>query len=55
MSAFFTISAVILIGCGGNGSRNASTDTHQTGNANILVTATSGTVTKSIPLSINVQ
>jgi hypothetical protein len=54
MLAFFALTATMLSGCGGNGG-NGSMSTHQTGTTNILVTATSGTLTKSIPLTINVQ
>jgi hypothetical protein len=50
--AMLALGAVALAGCGG--SSNAPT-THQTGTTNILVTATSGSVTKTTPLTVNFQ
>ncbi len=46
------LGAFALAGCGG--SSNTPT-THQTGTTNILVTATSGSVTKTAPLTVNFQ
>jgi hypothetical protein len=53
MLAVFALTATMLSGCGGNGGSGSTTP--QTGTTNILVTATSGTVTKSIPLTVNVE
>jgi hypothetical protein len=53
MLAVFALTATMLSGCGGNGGSGPTTP--QTGTTNILVTATSGTVTKSIPLTVNVE
>jgi hypothetical protein len=53
MLAVFALTATMLSGCGGNGGSGSTTG--QTGTTNVLVTATSGTVTKSIPLTVNFQ
>ena len=52
MSVIFTLGIAALAGCGGG---SAASPTHQTGTTNILVNATSGNVTRSIPLTVNIH
>ncbi|WP_260740639.1 Ig-like domain repeat protein [Tunturiibacter lichenicola] len=52
MWAISTLSLAVLSGCSGG---STPSPTHQTGTTNILVTATSGSITRSIPLTVNIQ
>jgi Bacterial Ig-like domain (group 3) len=52
MWVLVTLGVAMLSGCGGSSPGGA---THQSGTTNILVTATSGNITRNVPLTVNIQ
>jgi hypothetical protein len=52
MWVLVTLGVAMLSGCGGSSPAGA---THQSGTTNILVTATSGNITRNVPLTVNIQ